>query len=85
MTLLTETDPVSVTTTEAAASDRRRPGRVSDVSPELIPILRGEEPPAVLEFEDVDQTAALRGLFFGVLFSIPVWVAIAYVGTFFLS
>lgn len=83
MTNVTELETNSDAQAVAAAKDRRRPGRLDDVNPELIPILRGAEP--VIEFEEVDQTAALRGLVAGVLFSAPIWVAIAYFGSWLLS
>ncbi|MDP9097099.1 MAG: hypothetical protein M3N26_11220 [Pseudomonadota bacterium] len=85
MSELTELEAAAETAAAAAAKDRRRPGRLDEVSPELIPILRGAEPDAELEFDDVDQTAALRGLVAGVVFSAPIWVAIAYLGSWLLS
>ena len=85
MTDVTELEAISETTTAAAVKDRRRPGRLDAVNPELIPILRGADPSLEIEFEEVDQTAALRGLVAGVLLSAPVWVAIAYLGSWLLS
>ena len=85
MTVTTEVK----TSTEAAVTDRRRPGRIEQVNPSLIPILRtGEHPPHVnepIEFDERDQVAGARGLFFGVTLSAPLWVGIAYVGRWLLS
>ena len=85
MTDLSELEAAAAVTNTAVAKDRRRPGRQDDVSAELIPILRGTEPPVEFELENVDQTAALRGLVAGVLFSVPIWVAIAYLGSWLMS
>ena len=71
--------------TAAAVKDRRRPGRLDDVNAELIPILRGAEPTIEFELDEVDQTAALRGLVAGLIFSAPIWVAIAYFGSWLMS
>ncbi len=77
------------TSTEAAASDRRRPGRMDQVSPALIPILRkGELPPEIdnsIEFGEPDQIAGARGVLFGVALSAPLWVGIVYVGRWLLA
>lgn len=89
MTVTTEVK----TTTEAAATDRRRPGRLDQVSPSLIPILRTGDQPGELpvdpnesiEFEEPDQIAGARGIFFGVAISAPLWVGIAYLGRWILT
>lgn len=78
-----EAQPATQATVDV--SDRRRPGRTKDVSPMLIPILRSPDAVPEIEFDEVDQNAALRGLVFGVLLSAPIWAAIAYLGTRFLS
>lgn len=85
MTEVTELDTGSSTETKATVTDRRRPGRMEDISPDLIPLLRSQEQNATIEFEDVDQTAAIRGLFIGLLISAPIWAAIAYLGSSLLS
>ena len=85
MTQLTELEIAQSVEATVAASDRRRPGRLDNINPELIPILRGQEHEMKFDIEDIDQTAALRGLFFGVLLSAPLWVGIAYAGSFLLS
>lgn len=83
MTDVTELESTSEALAAAAVKDRRRPGRLDDVNAELIPILRGAEP--IIEFEEIDQTAALRGLVAGVIFSAPIWIAIAYFGSWLMS
>lgn len=85
MTQVTEVDAPTTAETTIDTTDRRRPGRVENVSPTLIPILRVGEPATEIEFDEVDQAAAVRGLAFGVLLSAPIWVGIAYLGTWFLS
>jgi hypothetical protein len=85
MTDVTELEATSEAQTAGAVKDRRRPGRLDEVNADLIPILRGAEPVVDFEFEDVDQTAALRGLVAGILFSAPVWIAIAYFGSWLMS
>ena len=85
MTEVTEIEAGSATVTAVEVTDRRRPGRVENVSPALIPILRSADPESAIEFDEVDQAAAVRGLAFGVLLSAPIWVAIAYLGMWFLS
>ena len=72
-------------TSETAARDRRRPGRVERVSPELIPLLRKEQRDAIpvndppVEAEGEDQLSAARGILVGLGLSVPLWVGIAYV------
>lgn len=87
MTDPTQLETTTLVETTQTVADRRRPGRVDDVSPELIPLLRKPTADTPIEFDEdeVDQTAAIRGVFFGVLISAPIWAAIAYVGSRFLS
>ena len=85
MTEVTEVDAPPATLTAADVTDRRRPGRLENVSPALIPILRTSEPEIPIEFDEVDQASAVRGLAFGVLLSAPIWAGIAYIGTWLLS
>lgn len=70
-------------------ADRRRPGRLEQVSSELVPILRGQIPdpaPAEpLQFDQPDQLAAARGLAVGVLLSAPLWICVAYIARWVLS
>lgn len=69
----------------ATAVDRRRPGRRT-VSPDLIPLLRGEVQPAStascaaadpLPIVPRDDLAAVLGMVRGVALSVPVWGALA--------
>ena len=86
MTQLTEMPPPPSTEQTTSVSDRRRPGRRTEVNPDLIPLLRGQQPalPA-LEFDETDECAAARGLCVGVLLSAPLWIGIAYLGSWLLS
>ncbi len=84
MTEVTEVEAPSAVEAAMDVAERRRPGRLENVSPTLIPILRSPEPTEI-EFDEVDQAAAARGVAFGALLSAPIWVIIAYVGTWFLS
>lgn len=76
------------TPTQTTTGERRRPGR-ADVSPALIPLLRtGEHPPTLhqtIDFDEPDQVAGARGVFFGVAIAIPLWVSIALVGRWLLT
>lgn len=57
-------------------AERRRPGRLETVSPELVPLLRGTaNPPPPIEFSDrsEDQLDPLRGLAVGLLISAGLW------------
>ncbi len=73
-------------TSQVAAADRRRPGR-AEVSQSLLPLLRSSteshDPPlAIMDIEtradaDEDALAPARGIAFGLLLSVPLWVVIA--------
>lgn len=62
------------------AKDRRRPNRPAHVSPELIPLLRGEASVAEdpVQFGDPDQLRAARGLAVALTASAAFWAAIVY-------
>ena len=77
MTDLSELEAAAEAVNTASVKDRRRPGRLDDVNAELIPILRGAEPPVEFELDEIDQTAALRGLVAGVGRAGPVHVDLA--------
>ena len=67
----------------SAVADRRRPGRRAHVSPELIPLLRGETPVALepeIQFGEPDQLRSARGLSLAVAISAALWAAVAYSG-----
>ncbi len=86
MTQLTELTPPPSIEQTTSVTDRRRPGRKEDVSPELIPLLRNQEPSAPsIEFHETDENAAARGLCAGVLLSAPLWIGIVYIGSWLLS
>ncbi len=59
--------------------DRRRPGRVDDANPNLVPLLRGEAAPDLLVSDDLDlpygleHTIPMRGIAVGLAMSIPLW------------
>jgi len=79
-----EADPVACT----AAKDRRRPGRLSRVSPELVPLLRGDAVPTPqpeLQFGDPDQLQGVRGIPLAIALSAALWAGIAYAGHVILS
>ena len=77
-------DPLNVTPVKADASvanpssvrDRRRPGRLEQVSPALIPLLR--EPTRYVDDPgfDSDLLAPARGVLVGLLISVPLWALI---------
>ena len=65
-----------------AVPDRRRPGRRDDMSPELIPLLRGNAPPdlSMLEpNEKPDQLSIPRGMALALYISATVWVLLGFV------
>ena len=78
----------------ADLTDRRRPGRRTDVSPELVPLLRGEFDPAIedgsteradttdtgIEFDEPDQLRGSRGLVAGLAISGALWAAVWFGG-----
>ncbi len=76
---------------EIGTVDRRRPGRLN-VSPTLVPLLRGDipdprngiaalpRPDQDLVWDKDDALAPARGIALGLLISIPLWVAIYAVG-----
>lgn len=80
MTLNTE----AVAPTDTVVADRRRPGRIEQVNPALIPVLRTSELPPdlgdTIEFDEPDQMAGARGIFAGVAISAPFWVGIVCLG-----
>lgn len=82
------------TSLEAASKDRRRPGRMDNVSPALIPLLRQNSNPAdssCLEGQDEllldsgDDLGPARGVVVGAALSLPLWAFIIYAGHWMLS
>ncbi|HET7882540.1 MAG TPA: hypothetical protein VFL55_16765 [Acetobacteraceae bacterium] len=62
---------------DALHVERRRPGRVDNVSPALISMLRGCDAPAPpFELEDGDALAPARGIVAGLVLSSAVWAAV---------
>jgi hypothetical protein len=64
------------------APDRRRPGRQDDISPELIPLLRGDASDAVTDqppVDDHDALASSRGIVGWVVVSAAVWLVLVAV------
>jgi hypothetical protein len=64
----------------AAVPDQRRPGRLDQVSPALLPLLR--DPAQCVDtascvgtasYEDSDLQAPARGIVVGLLLSVPLW------------
>ena len=74
-------DALSESETAGTMVDRRRPGRPKTVSPNLIPLLRGEAspdiepPPLVIEKDDV-ANLPMAGIACGMVLSIPLWALI---------
>ncbi len=66
-------DEVTPRVPPPTARDRRRPGRIEDVSPELIPLMRH---PDELE-PDRDDLRPMTGVLVAVALSVPVWAGIA--------
>ncbi len=53
------------------SDDRRRPGRRSDVHPDLLPVYRGIVPDAV--DDDDDGLCPARGIMFGLVLGAACW------------
>jgi hypothetical protein len=66
-------------TAEAPRVERRRPGRVENVSPELVPLLRGQVD-LVVDTADRDpyDLAAATGIAVGSLISAPIWALLLW-------
>src|SRR5271157_6239775 len=54
----------------APTGDRRRPGRIENVSEALIPLLRGEQRADFEELPDEDNLGTARGIVMGILISV---------------
>jgi hypothetical protein len=70
-------DPTSDQRTDGkTAEDRRRPGRIEQVSPTLVGLLRGKadaEAPRTGEPEAGDELGAARGILFAVVAGLAIW------------
>ena len=74
--------------TRSEVAERRRPGRLDHVSPELVPLLRGESAfvaDAPVQFGEPDQLGGARGLTLAVAISAALWAVIAYGGSWLFS
>ncbi|MDP9097058.1 MAG: hypothetical protein M3N26_11010 [Pseudomonadota bacterium] len=89
MPIITELTPKAQAESATEVTDRRRPGRLSKVNSELLPILRGEDslelPDPSIDFPEDDQLSAARGLMFGAVLSAPFWIGMAVIGRWLLS
>jgi len=76
---------VATATVSVAADDRRRPKRLNQISPELVPLLRD---PAAAKLSAPllgemnvpsydDDLAPARGIGIGLVLSVPVWAIIS--------
>jgi hypothetical protein len=66
----------------SAMPDQRRPGRLEQVSPTLIPLLRGAAQDVDTD-PDIDYTtdlAAARGIAVATCLSVPLWALIGLAG-----
>ena len=84
-TTLAEPGPLALTgSPEGMADDRRRPGRPAQVSPTLVPLLRGDLPADALlgdGTELVDARGDLApavGVAVALGISVPLWAAIGF-------
>jgi hypothetical protein len=60
--------------------ERRRPGRIANVSPALIPLLRGSNaPPPDTEESLENDMAPARGIVFGALISVLFWAVLVWI------
>ena len=64
---------------DATQGERRRPGRLRDVSPELLPLLRtaGDAPEPDTVESVSDGLSPARGIAIGILLAVPVWGVVA--------
>jgi hypothetical protein len=63
--------------TPSVVTDRRRPGRLAQASPALIPLLR--KPTQFVDTElnsNTDPLAPARGILVGLLLSVPFWALV---------
>jgi hypothetical protein len=69
---------------ESATADRRRPGRLDHVSPNLIPLLRGEVTPGqplIYETDRLYGRGDLKpgfGTVVGLFLNLPLWAVIGF-------
>jgi len=62
---------------DTTAADRRRPGRLGDVNPALIPLLRQKDLiEAALAQRDCDDLAGAKGIAIGALIGAVLWAGL---------
>jgi hypothetical protein len=72
-----EMSPASKEHSVSFPGDRRRPGRVQNVNPALIPLLRsGEITKIQMDEDDQEPMRASRGIAIGLLLVAPFWIGI---------
>jgi hypothetical protein len=77
-----EDAPAEASTPVATSSDRRRPGRLEQVSPALVPLFRGAAQNGDIDL-DIDYTAPLaaaHGIALGMCLAVPLWALIGLAG-----
>jgi hypothetical protein len=77
-----EVAPAEASTPVGTPSDRRRPGRLEQVSPTLVPLFRGAAQNVHIDL-DIDYTAPLaaaRGIALGTCLAVPLWALIGVAG-----
>ena len=77
-----EVAPAEASTPVATPSDRRRPGRLEQVNPTLVPLLRGAARTVDIDL-DIDYTAPLdaaRAIAVGLCLAAPLWALIGLAG-----
>lgn len=82
--MATEKDLAAKDSGLKALRDRRRHGRVQEVVPSLLPLLRNEINPSAIDgFDKLQETTgqlrAIKGILIGVLLSAVLWVMLYWV------
>jgi hypothetical protein len=73
-------DSPTLTPPPSVKPERRRPGRNPDVSPALLPLLRGDAPLPLPDQPGRDDMRPARGIMIGVLISLLFWALMLWVG-----
>ena len=83
--LLPAAEHVSTVSASDAVETRRRPGRLKNVSPDLVPLLRSPATADIrgpslgeadAQFRE-DSLAPVKGIMFAVALSVPLWAGIS--------
>lgn len=68
----------------AAPNDRRRPGRIDNINPNLLPLLRNPAPPESADADLVglpcDDLKPAKGIVAAILIALPFWILVALGG-----